>query len=152
MRSLIQATTLVLMALAGAWSTHLWHPRAPALYLVDEPLADDEVSLDRVMSEWKGEVIWIDARTEEQFAEGHVPGARLLNEQGFHDQLFELLDVLQAADRPVVIYCSGERCAASRKIRDQLRLQFPLENVWVLRGGWPAWRASGGEIEVKSRG
>ncbi len=150
MRSTSQALCLLVLAAAGAWATYSWHPRAPALYLVEEPLAEDEVSVEQVLGEWSGDVIWIDARTHERYAEGHVPGAHLLNEEGFHDQLFDLLDVLQTAERPVVIYCSGQRCEASRKIRTQLRTQFPLEDVWILKGGWPAWVASKGPVEKGS--
>jgi predicted sulfurtransferase len=59
-----------------------------------------------------------------------------LNEQGFDDQLFELLEVLQDNQKPVVVYCGGERCEASRKIKQRLVESLPLDNVWVLKGGW----------------
>ncbi len=146
MRALIQSVALLIVAAGFGWGTHRWHPRAPALYLVQEPLREDEVALSRVLEEWEGKVIWLDARSETAHEEGHVPGAHLLNEEGFLDQLLGLLEVLQLAERPIVIYCNGERCEASRKIREQLLLQLPLENVWVLKGGWPVWKASGQPI------
>lgn len=141
MRAILQAGIFVGLAAVGAWTTSVWHPRAPALRLVEEPLRDDEVSLSRVMDEWNGEVIWLDARPRSEYEKGHIPGAYLLNEEGFLDQLIDLLDVLQMAERPVIIYCNGARCEASRKIREQLMMQFPLEDVWVLKGGWPMWLA-----------
>lgn len=147
MRALIQGLLLVVLAVAGAGATHLWHPRAPSLWLTEEPLRDDEISISHVMSEWDGQVIWLDARPESEFGKGHIPGAYLLNEEGFLDQLMELLDVLQTSVQPVVIYCNGERCEASRRIREQLMNQFPLENVWVLKGGWPQWQAEGRSVE-----
>lgn len=147
-RGFWQASVLVGLAAVAALATYQWHPRAPALFLAEEPLAEDEISLARIESDWQGRVIWLDARPEEEFQKGRIPGAFLLNEQGFHDQLFELLDVLQTADRPVVIYCSGQKCEASRKIRRKLLTQFPLEDVWILKGGWPAWRDSDGTIET----
>jgi hypothetical protein len=79
-----------MLAVAAAWGTHAWHPRAPALYLVQEPLRDDEVSMQAIQERWKGDVLWIDARIQEQFDAGHVPGALLLNEQKFDEQLFGL--------------------------------------------------------------
>jgi 3-mercaptopyruvate sulfurtransferase SseA len=44
----------------------------------------------------------------------------------------------------VVIYCGGEKCEASRKIKERLVESLPMENVWVLKGGWPAWKAAEG--------
>jgi 3-mercaptopyruvate sulfurtransferase SseA len=55
-----------------------------------------------------------------------------------------LIDVLQKNTLPVVIYCGGEKCEASRKIKERLVESLPMENVWVLKGGWPAWKAAEG--------
>lgn len=137
---------LVLSCVAGAL-THLFHPRAPAWYWVSEPLTEEEVTLEGLDREWGGEIFWLDARTEEQFKAGHIPGAHLLNEMGFDDQLFAILDELQQNRLPVVIYCGSESCQASHKIRSRLLETFPLENVRVLRGGWPIWVQAGRPVE-----
>jgi Rhodanese-like domain len=105
-----QAIFILLLAAAGAWATHEWHPRAPALYLVQEPLRDDEVSMAVIQSRWQGRVLWIDARYQEQYDEGHIPGAVLLNEQHFDQQLFGLLDTLQTNKLPIIVYCSAAKC------------------------------------------
>ena len=138
-----QALILLLLAVAAAWGTHAWHPRAPALYLVQEPLRDDEVSMQAIQERWKGDVLWIDARIQEQFDVGHVPGALLLNEQKFDEQLFGHLDTLQANTKPVIIYCSAAKCEASRHVLERLKQTLPVENVFVLKGGWQAWKATG---------
>ena len=138
-----QALILLLLAVAAAWGTHAWHPRAPALYLVQEPLRDDEVSMQAIQERWKGDVLWIDARIQEQFDAGHVPGALLLNEQKFDEQLFGHLDTLQANTKPVIIYCSAAKCEASRHVLERLKQTLPVENVFVLKGGWQAWKAAG---------
>lgn len=137
-----QSLILFLLAVAAAWGTHAWHPRAPALYLVQEPLRDDEVSMQVIQERWKGDVLWIDARIQEQFDAGHVPGALLLNEQKFDEQLFGHLDTLQANNRPVIIYCSAAKCEASRHVLERLKQTLPVENVFVLKGGWQAWTAA----------
>lgn len=136
-----QALVLLLLSAGAAFGTWLWHPRAPALHMVTAPLREDEVSLTMIRGRWNGDVLWIDARPRAQFEQEHIPGARLLNEQEFDDLLFELLDVLQKNTKPVVIYCGGERCDASRKIRGLLLERFHLENVFVLQGGWKTWKA-----------
>ena len=143
-RAVGQALVLMLLSGVAAVGVHFWHPMAPAWYLVVAPPQEDEVTVERVKGEFGGKVLWLDARPEEQYVEGHIPEAKLLNEQGFNEQLFELIDVLQKNTLPVVIYCGGEKCEASRKIKERLVESLPMENVWVLKGGWPAWKAAEG--------
>ncbi|TDU72828.1 rhodanese-like domain-containing protein [Prosthecobacter fusiformis] len=140
--SVLQAALLVVLAAGAAAITHAVHPRAPALYLSEAPLREDEVSLKQIQERWQGDVIWLDARPQEVFEKGHIPEARMLNEQGFQEQLLELLDVLQTTDKPVIIYCGGEKCEASRTIREKLLPLVPLEHCYILKGGWPAWQAA----------
>ena len=144
-RAVGQALVLLLLSGVAAVGVHFWHPMAPAWYLVVAPMQEDEVTVERVKGEFGGKVLWLDARPEDQFVAGHIPEAKLLNEQGFNEQLFELIDVLQKNTLPVVIYCGGEKCEASRKIKERLVESLPMENVWVLKGGWPAWKKAEGE-------
>ena len=93
-----------------------------------------------IAEKWHGEVFWIDARIAAQFETEHVPGAVSLNEQNFGQALFEQIETLQDLKKPVIIYCDSEKCDASRKIKEQLLQRVPLENVFILKGGWQAWR------------
>lgn len=138
--ALRQATFLIVFAATAAWATHAWHPRAPALYLVEGPLRDDEVSLKVIQQRWQGKVLWIDARIQEQYDAEHIPGAVLLNEQHFEEQLFGLLDTLQTNKKPIILYCNAAKCDASRKILERLKQTLSIENAFVLKGGWNAWR------------
>jgi rhodanese-related sulfurtransferase len=140
--AVIQAVILLALAAVAAAVTYHFHPRAPALYLSQAPLRDDEVNLAQIQERWQGKVIWLDARPADIFAQGHIPGAHLLNEQGFMEQLMEITDILQTTDQPVIIYCGGEKCEASRTIRKKLLEFVPLEECYVLQGGWPAWKAA----------
>lgn len=139
---LTQVLILSVMAAASAVMTYGLHPRAPALYLSEAPLMKDEITWEQIQDRWQGQVIWLDARTADAFEKGHIPGARMLNEQGFNEQLLELLDTLQTSDQPVIIYCGGEKCEASRTIREKLLPMVALENCYILKGGWPAWQAA----------
>lgn len=143
LRATRQALILLLLSAAAAWATYTWHPRAPALHLIQEPLRDDEVSMQAIHERWNNDVLWIDARPQEQFDVGHVPGALLLNEQNFDNQLFHHLDALQTNKKPIVVYCSAAKCDASRNILERLKQMFALENAFVLKGGWKAWQAAG---------
>ncbi len=144
-RAMGQALLLLLLSAVAAVGVHFWHPMAPAWYLVVAPMQEDEVTVERVKGEFGGKVLWLDARPEDQYVAGHIPEAKLLNEQGFNEQLFELIDVLQKNTLPVVIYCGGKKCESSRKIKERLVESLPMENVWVLKGGWPAWKKAEGE-------
>ncbi len=144
LRSIRQAVVILLLASAAAWATHEWHPRAPALHLIQEPLRSDEVSMQTIEERWQGRVLWIDARPQEHYDAGHVPEALLLNEQKFDDQLFNYLDTLQTNTKPIVIYCGGAKCDASRHVLERLKQTLPIENAFVLKGGWSAWQKTAG--------
>lgn len=93
-----------------------------------------------IQERWKGDVLWVDARIQEQFDLDHIPGALLLNEQGFDQQLFNYLDILQANSKPIVVYCSAAKCNASRHVLERLKQSLPIENAFVLKDGWMAWQ------------
>jgi rhodanese-related sulfurtransferase len=135
-QALAQACLLAVFSAAAAVATHFFHPQAPAWYLQRAALAEDELVMEQVQNDFGDQVLWLDARPTEQYEAAHLPGAKPLNEQGFDAQLFELIELLQTNEKPIVIYCGGERCEASRKIKQRLLDAFPLENVWVLKGGW----------------
>jgi rhodanese-related sulfurtransferase len=139
---LIQSAVLICLSAVAAWVGYALHPRAPSLYAVAPEIAADEVTVQQVMERWRDRVIWLDARPREQYLMDHIPGARLLNEQEFEAQLLDLLEELERADRPVIIYCSGQKCDASRDVRERLIASVPLDDCYILHGGWPAWKAS----------
>lgn len=143
MSTVIKGTLLiVVLTLVAATATHYFHPRAPAWYLVDETLNDDEVSVPEIEKRWQGDVLWIDARVREQFEKEHIPGAILLNDQERDNLLLENLDKLQENKKPIVVYCDGLACHASHKMRTFLTENVGIMNVYVLKGGWPAWNAA----------
>ena len=87
---------------------------------------------------WGGAVLWADARPEEEFARGHIPGAMLLNEDEWDAQLRTFLTAW-APERKIVVYCSAVSCNASHAVAERLRNEVGLKNVYVLEGGWEAW-------------
>lgn len=102
-----------------------------------EPRFGDEVNVAQAQS-WGDNVIWIDARPDEEFEREHVPNAILLNEDRWNELLPQMLAVW-APEKHVVIYCSTQSCGASRAIAKRLREEAQLTNVYVLEGGWDAW-------------
>src|SRR5918912_1437090 len=109
--------------------------RAAADYLGEDVEAIGRDELRRRMR--RGEVILLDVRPGEEYAAGHIDGARSIPIDELDDRLSEL-----PADREVVAYCRGPFCAyaheAVRRLRESGRQARRLED------GWPEWRLAGG--------
>ncbi len=92
---------------------------------------------------WGENAIWIDARPDEEFARDHVPGAVSLNEDRWNELLPQFLAVW-SPEKKIVVYCSSQSCNASREVAHRLRNQAqpPMQNVFVLKGGWEEWLKS----------
>ena len=87
---------------------------------------------------WGGNVIWVDARPDDEFASDHVPGAISLNEDRWNELLPEFL-AAWSPGKKIVVYCSSLSCNASREVARRLRKEAQLSEVFVLEGGWEAW-------------
>lgn len=77
--------------------------------------------------------ILLDVRTPEEYAEGHLADAKLINyyADDFKSQL-ALLD----KTKPVFVYCrSGKRSGASA----ELLIELGFKEVYDLQGGFMAW-------------
>jgi rhodanese-related sulfurtransferase len=90
-------------------------------------------------TDWGDAVLWIDARSEEQFASGHVPGALRLNEDEWNTLLPQVL-AAWSPERKLVVYCSRQSCNLSHEVAERLRKEAGLKNIFVLQGGWEEWQ------------
>ncbi|MDR1497780.1 MAG: rhodanese-like domain-containing protein [Puniceicoccales bacterium] len=125
---------LCAFALAGAGLTAAW---------VERPAAD-KIGMERARR--FARVLWVDARPEAEYASGHVSGAVSLNEDNWSRAIAGVLARWNPGDA-VVVYCGGAECGASKAVAVRLRgAEYGLEDVYVLRGGWEAWKAGGGEV------
>lgn len=141
-----QSALLLALAAGGALATWRWHPQRPELYLVGERAAPDEITVADALAAAKAKgVIWLDARPRSEFDKGHIPGAHLLNLYEWDDLMPDIVQLLDAdgLKSTIVIYCDGQKCAASRELRDRMN-ELPLGeiDIRVLHGGWPAWQAA----------
>lgn len=92
-----------------------------------------------------GEAVFVDARTGEDFEEGHIPGAISLplNEVDRRlDGFFECVAVYE----PIVTYCNGYECDDSHHLAEELKAAG-YEDVKVFGGGVPEWESAGYELE-----
>lgn len=82
-------------------------------------------------------LVVLDVRTPEEFAEGHLEGATMIDfySPDFRDRLAEL-----DPDQPYLIYCrSGNRSGQTRAILEELE----FGDVADVDGGIVAWQAKG---------
>ena len=84
----------------------------------------------------RGDVVLVDVRPSEEYAAGHIEGARSVPLDELRERLAEL-----PADREVVAYCRGTFCAYAHEAVRQLRAEG--RTARRLEEGWPEWRLAG---------
>lgn len=134
MKSLREAFVLVLVALAPALLAVALHPDLQ--HRDRAGLRPEEVRLTEVR-DWKSDVLWIDARSEEEFASDQIPGAINIQLPDFERGLGTILQMWQSGV-PIVVYCSSTSCEASREMARRLT-ESGLKGVHYLHGGWESW-------------
>ena len=120
------------LALRGASAARLAEvERAARDYLGDEVEA---IGRDELLARLRrGDVVLIDVRPEEEFAAGHIDGARSIPIDELKRRLTEL-----PKDREVIAYCRGPFCAYAHEAVRTLRRAG--HEAWRLDGGWPEWK------------
>ena len=119
------------------------------------PLLTDDVELARLFPheleqrQLEGALI-VDTRTDQQFAEGHVPGAVSIPIQrgGFGTKLAWL-----AGGAGQIIFVSSDEHAARRagSLAAAVGLADPVRRGGLLAGGWTGWNAEGRPIAKLAR-
>jgi rhodanese-related sulfurtransferase/predicted transcriptional regulator len=136
--------TRVRYALAGDRALRIWLTlrdaaaaqlaeveRAARNYLGEEvDRVGREELLDRLR---RDDVVLVDVRPPEEFAAGHIEGARSIPLEELEQRLEEL-----PQDREVIAYCRGPFCAYAHEAVH--RLQAAGLSARRLDEGWPEWR------------
>jgi len=98
-----------------------------------------------------------DARTQLEFAIGHIPGALNVAPKPGAPKSRHVSDVAAIArivpDRkaPIIVYCNGPFCGKSRRLGEEL-LEAGFTNVRRYQLGTPVWRALVGPMEIEPEG
>jgi rhodanese-related sulfurtransferase len=97
-------------------------------------------------------VIFIDARDDEHYEAGHIPGAYHFYHYHPENYLSSIVPVCLAAQQ-IVFYCNGGDCEDSEHAAITLRdsLSLPREKVFVYGGGITEWMSNGLPVEVGQR-
>jgi rhodanese-related sulfurtransferase len=120
---------ILVSALIPAGLTAAFHPQRPAW--TEETLAPGEERLPTVLA-WGESVLWVDARSADEYRADHVPGAILLNLESWDELLPNFLDQW-SPDKKVVVYCSAATCELSHEVAERLR-KSGITSVFVLKG------------------
>lgn len=96
-------------------------------------------------------VIFVDARSPEEYEAGHIPGAYLFDRYHPEKYFAGLLPVCQTASE-IVVYCGGGDCEDSEFTAITLKnAGIPSTNLLVYAGGFHEWTTNGGPIEAGER-
>lgn len=128
MRTLAQA--IVILFLAALLGVASFFARPDAI-----PWSASEHEIDLATATSWQEAIWIDARLDEEYEQGHYADALSLNEENWEQGFAPLLDVWEPG-RPIIVYCSSQSCLRSHHVAERLRAELGADQVFVLRGGW----------------
>jgi rhodanese-related sulfurtransferase len=125
---------LLLVALLLAALSWTFRRTRPA-----EPLGPGEIDLQTLSSRRASEILWVDARSTAKFESRHIPGALSLNQAEWERLVANFYDQWQPGSQ-VVVY--GEVDSDNgHEVATRLREESAIEDVWVLKGGYEAWRA-----------
>jgi rhodanese-related sulfurtransferase len=89
--------------------------------------------------------VFIDARSEEDYARGHIQNARCLPWQEVDLRFMSVTEALDL-EMPIITYCDGEKCELSHNLALFLR-DAGFLNTRVLVNGWTLWQQAGLPVE-----
>jgi len=99
----------------------------------------------------QGLVIFVDARDDDHYHAGHIPGAFQLDHYRPENYLATVLPASQAAQQ-IVVYCKGGSCEDSEQTAIFLRdAGIPKERLFVYAGGFDDWTSHHLPVETGER-
>jgi rhodanese-related sulfurtransferase/DNA-binding HxlR family transcriptional regulator len=123
------------LALRGASANRLAEVERAARDYLGEPV--EAIGREELLQRLKrGDVVLVDVRPEQEFAAGHIDGARSIPLEELERRIAEL-----PADHDIVAYCRGPFCAYAHEAVRQL--QEAGRSALRLEDGWPEWQLAG---------
>ncbi len=133
------------IALVGQWDTSQGVVTAKAKNnIVIDGIEIGIVDLARELYD-SGEYIFVDARSPEDYEEGHIKGAVSLPVGQFEEKIAAFME-RYPPEASIVTYCSGRTCEDSHHLAESL-MEFGYDKISVLIDGFPGWEAEGHPIE-----
>ena len=97
-------------------------------------------------------IIFMDAREDDQYRAGHIPGAYQFYHFYPEKYLTNIISACLSAEQ-IVFYCNGGECDLSLDAAITLRdsVQIPRQKLFVYGGGFGEWATNGLPIELGAR-
>jgi len=96
-------------------------------------------------------IVFVDARDDQSYKKGHIPGAYQFDYHYFEKYLPTLLPACQAAQQ-ILVYCNGGDCEDSEFAATMLRdAGIPKEKLFVYGGGITEWTNTNLPLEAGVR-
>jgi rhodanese-related sulfurtransferase len=133
------------IALVGQWNIAKGLITAsPSEFLDEGPHQIDNIARARELFN-SGEVLFVDARSQADYEDGHIPEAVSLPIGRFDERIESFLK-RYPPDQPIVTYCSGRTCEDSHSLARFL-LGAGYTDVRIFINGFTDWQAEGHPIE-----
>ena len=81
------------------------------------------------------DVIFVDARDDIYFSEGHITGAIQSN---LYDELVNTIIDNNGFNEPIVVYCDDAECGLSEDLAYRLQAEG-FSKIYIFSGGWNQW-------------
>ena len=141
------------------------HARTSGEVITVEPEGDEhpdhpyqEVSIADVVALFNdpdtqyGLNLFVDARNDDAYEEGHIPGAIQADHYRLVDYIDTLLDFAEGAEK-IIVYCNGGDCEDSIFLcGDLVDFEVPSEKLYLFSGGWEDWTKNNMPVEKGREG
>ena len=153
-KAIWQVPALIVIASITAMLTNTWRSDGTALVgdwsvkaLLSDTAGDTMItSLELATEQFEsGSALFLDARPESQYLEGHIQGALNLPWQSVDQYYMEMVERIDGSET-IITYCDGESCDLSHKLALFLK-EMGHVNVRVLVNGWTVWQQAGLPVE-----
>ncbi len=95
--------------------------------------------------------VFVDARNDNLFAQGHIPGAVQCDPYQVHLYIDDVLARTNGVDK-VIVYCGGGECEDSIFMcRELIEAGVPEDAIYLFAGGWEEWLANDMPVSQGSR-
>ena len=139
---LVSVVLCLLVTMLRPGSPGFWHRAPETDQPSEQPAASRVITLALALQRFDdGKTLFADARSPEDYAAGHVPGALSLPLYQFDEWIAEFL-AANDPETPIVTYCGGANCDLARELAERLAT-LGFETVFYFEEGWGPWQAQG---------
>jgi len=104
-----------------------------------------EIDIDIAKKLFQNNMLFIDARAEQYYDEGHIPRA-ICNDD--IEKLINEIEKRTSFDAGFVVYCSDDDCGSSEELAISLQEQGFM-NIFLFKGGWKQWTENNLPVNTK---